>query len=479
MNATRQWWETRHDGQAEAEVRAQILAGRVAPAVKDRLREIYATADGLREITKHVTDTENVASDVVGEVAQVYTVQPRRFLLGATGEQERAFRELVAETGIVNLCPEWSRKALFVGPVTVLPVIETDDLAGVVLRLHSHDADVTEHRVGASRSAFPAAVAVIEPGEGMAKPARVMEVDAVGVYWMDGSGAQTRPPEYHNLDVVPASIFRATDPLHDYWSLTIGHRARAATIDAGVQWAALGYTRKSQSRKLLVANLGDEAGSPGGQTLDPELALELPVDGKMQAIDLEVDPGSFLAHIAAIKSSALRGYGVSDADLSHMSGLAVSVTLARKMALRQQQIEWMTPAEIRMWRVALGVISQSEHRHAKLFANWRDLDVRVEFPELRLADDPTTREAIYMTRAARGAASPVTEYRVDHPGLSEAEALEQVMANVAASADVADFRARRMAPSAPGPERGYQTTDQTTGRDGGVASGESRRSESP
>ena len=133
----------------------------------------------------------------------------------------------------------------------------------------------------------------------------------------------------------------------------------------------------------------------------------------------------------------------------------------------------MVPAERRLWKAALGVVAGSkEHRFARLFGNWRDLEIGIEHAESSLVEDPKQREDIYQLKASRGATDPVREYRTDHPEVSEEEALTRIRASVGIQNEIAEARAKRMAadPAGNAPsavERGFQTEAQKTGRTGG------------
>lgn len=456
--------------------RARELDGEIAPSVVDYQATIYDSPEVAQRMRRYVKETDNVVADVVAEVAQVYTIPPRRRLASGTEEQKAAFLELVRETTADVSAPRWALHSLYSGPVLVLPSVGKDDLGVHRLRLLHYLAyrwTPSSYRA----DFYPDEIAVMDfdgdPKLGALK--RVMVCDKQGWHWFDGHMNPGRAPVEHGLGFVPAAIFRASDAQDDYWGEDLGRRAHDATVDAGFQGAELRHVRKTQNRRQL-AILGAE-GAPKRQTLDPELTLELGPESDIRGLDMVTGPREFLDHIESIRAAVYSAYGVTGSDLKLMSGRAVGVTLARRGLLRAEQIRWMSRAEERLWKCALAVVAATpEHRFSALFKDWRDLDVLIEFPDISLIEDPSQREAVYKPRAARGASDPVSELMVDNPHLTREEAHAKVMEAIAVQAEVSDFQARRMSAS-PDRAEGYQTESQKTGRQGGIESGERRRND--
>ena len=88
------------------------------------------------------------------------------------------------------------------------------------------------------------------------------------------------------------------------------------TVTIGVLGAALGFTRKAQSKKLLVA-LGDLGGTPSGQRLDPEIPIRVDSDSpatvNFNTLDFDTDPKNFISHALWIYQSLAEAYGASTA----------------------------------------------------------------------------------------------------------------------------------------------------------------------
>lgn len=484
MGVEPHWWDRQAAGKDVSLLRqrARELDGRLVPSIHARQREIYDKPETAAVMERFADDAENIAADVVGEVAQVYDSQPRRWIKNGTDEQNAAFREIVIESGIATKAEEWSRHTLYSGPVLVTPSVQRSD-AGVALGLLSYRAHAWDKHPDTITGLYPPEVVARELDDD-GNTLRLLAIDGEAWREYSGLGEEGRTTQ-HALGLPPVAIFRASDPQHDFWGQKLGTRAAAATLSAGIQWAELAYVRKAANTKTL-AILVQDRDTPVGQTLSPELGLELSFDSRAEVLDLTVSPKDFLEHIDAIKAAAFRAYGVPTSDLKFMSERGIAVTLARRRLLRRAQAEYMAPAEARLWRVALGLVAgATEHRYSSLFANWRDLQIGVEFSEVSLTEDPKQREEVYQLRASRGASDPVREYRADHPEVSDEEARAAIDRAIQIQAEIAAFRAKRQAPNpanlikkppqqAGAIERGYQTEAQETGRIGGEASGESR-----
>ena len=461
-----------------AHQRMRLLEGEWRDLTNEAVTERYKTEEGRRKIRPFINQVVNVAGDVISAISVAYTAPPRRYLKTGGKALAQEFSDLVEESRAATKAPQWSKHALFVGPCVVAPVVREQLL---VLELYpTHRLDIRWGEAGPDGP--PESILVrIEGG--------FMLLDREAWRYFNERGEETKPPVEHFLGYVPAAIFKAYE-VSDFWGEHINDSLMDATIDATLAYAEMNYVRHARGGNLLAVEsptggppTADE--SPEGQIMDPEGVIELRGGETMKVLDTQVDPKNFIDQIKFIYERATQRYGIPASEVQFEaigSELGVAVVSENLHNLRDGQIPYFRESEIHLWRASWDMVAYSDHPSSTRFytAQEHKRSFVVEFPEMNLVADPLRAEELYEKKVKRGAASPVTQLMLDKPALTETEARAEIRKNLEDTADLNDYLTKRNASADPQQsaltlEQGLQSSEQRTGREGGVASGESRR----
>lgn len=449
-----------------AQLRRMMLRGRLAPIVVAAVEERYKTADVRERLRPFCSSSMNVAKQVAEKVVTVYRHNPMR--TRGDGPQE-AFWALLKESRLPRLTAGVAREAWFAGPVYVMPVVAPD---GTMHLKRWGSGFVTVEHAGYSIERFVGVDAVDQNG----KPLEWWYADRqhVGHYRQAGSKAEPVAVYEHGLDRCPVVEWRAhpmetDDPL----GLDFGDSLQDATVEAGVAYAALQYTRKAQHYKLPLTKSRkfgpDEAhltGGPEQQVMDPEGGIRLGEDEALEIADFDLDPANAIRQMTFTISTTLQHYGLELAAPLNVS-LQVEISLASTLAHRKEILEWAQPADAATCDLIVDVARAGGHRLAAAIA---DDETTVQFPEQALVADPIRREDLYEKQAARGGTNPVEAYMLDHPGVSAEEAEAAIQRNIDLTTKITSALADRRALAPDNVTRSavvYESDSQQTGRIGG------------
>ncbi|WP_434424600.1 hypothetical protein [Nannocystis pusilla] len=419
--------------------RLRILQEDFRESIIVRICETHAQPEVRDRISKFASVAVNPARDITSTVAMCYDAGVRRILRGATPDQQAAFQELVNQAQASTKAPYWNRYAFFLGPTMVIPSVRKGKLALDLIRPEVCDIrQDPEDPMG-----LPVASAWSVSGG----DAAFVMLDQEAWRYLDQQGRDVRPPQTHNLGFWPGSVFRLDEPVDSWWPRNYQERLVDATVQAAYIYAKLCWVRKSQNKKLL-AIVGQTVKVPRGQVLDPELALTIDSDPQattVQVADFDTDPKNFLAEIRFILEVIIESYGIPQSAVTYDVGqeggpLAISIKKERLGHLRAAQIPYLDRGEHELWPAAVAVARVAGHPLGRRLPPPDEVKemLDVQWPRLRVIDDPLAREALYKEQLKRGGVSPIDMLQEDRPDLTREECQELLRQNLADYAALAE-----------------------------------------
>ena len=219
--------------------------------VVQRISDTHSDLETRREMAKFVDVTNNPALDITREVCVVWKNGATRSIRSVPKMRAKAFQSLVDETWLNVHMQNWNRMAFLLGPVTVVPILREGKMTWQVLLPHMYDVVADP----ANPFGSPLAASWSIPSDGSGEPDTVV-LDAEGwKYYKTGHGKpELKRVEEHGLDRFPGATLRMNVSYQDdWWGGEHNQRLVDGTVTIGVLGAALGFTRKAQSKKLLVA----------------------------------------------------------------------------------------------------------------------------------------------------------------------------------------------------------------------------------
>ena len=459
------------DGDARAKLgeRLEINAGRMTAAVQRRQRELYQQPDTQKLAAPYARDVANLALQVSTKVVTAYRSQPIRGVADATPDQRRALAKVIKSSLLPGLMPWAARTSWWCGPVLLIPWPSPD---GTEIRWRAHGASLTA--VVRDGVDVVAAMAVERFHPTSRAPLYVAVADSTGVYRLelDRDGSTGRVLESYPAPRCLAVEVRTRphDPV-DPTGEAYGNPLHDATVDAGFTWADMSWRRKAQSGKQAVLGgrtFGNQQDSisahgPEQQVFDPEGAVLLGDGEALNILDLDTSPSNFVAHLAAITATTLANYGL-DLAAPLNSAMTFEISAASIATERAIQTLHLTEAEER------AVAATRDAANLWCGASLPLGDAVVLFAEQHAVSDPLRREELYAKKAARGGTNPIQAYMLDHPGVTEDDAREAVMSNIAETTAITATLAARNAPLPANVDTSsvlYETPAQINGRAGG------------
>lgn len=439
--------------------------GQVMALVQERLQD----PEVVGYVQKFASRSPNLCKAVVDAVAVAYRRGCRRELRGASEQVAKAFTEVVQESGIERKSSGLNARSWICGPMSVSPHLDTRSK----LALDTLAPDQLEIRFG---------------------PGGVIE----GALWLAGQTwieLTAQSWSYHNLDgdmvaVVPHAVgevpivpFVSVDNTSDFWTRNAHMGLIDATLDVAYKSALGLYVRQVSANKLTVV-YSQVKNLPAGQSLGhPALPLVFnsnPQESKVEVYDRIVPAVDHLTEIGAIITMAISVYGIAPGSVmmvgnnSDWGNLAISVEGDRLGTLRDKQVPWLRHSELELWPLACDLIRGSKHRHARVLPPGDEVRemLRVSFPDLAKPSDELARLEVLEKGLPHGLGSAADYLLASRPELTRDEAEEELQANLDAYATrIEQLTARNIAAD---PSKGIQSVAQLQGREGGIASGESR-----
>lgn len=412
--------------------RLRILQEDFRASIIERIHETHMEPSIRERVCKFVSVAVNPARDVTQAVAMAYDLGVRRVLKGASEEASLAFAALVRESQAATKAPHWNRFAFFLGPTIIAPAVRKGKLQLELIRPEVCDiAQDPEDPMG-----LPAAAVWTTHGS----DASYVMLDAQAWRYLDDKGKEIRVST-HGLGYFPGAVMRLDEPCDDWWPRNYQERLVDGTITCAYVYAKMSWVRKSQNKHFLAA-IGDTEGIAKGQMLDPELALtaqtNTPNALTLEVFDFNTSPDDFLKEIKFTTEQLIESYGIPQSavsfDVSPDGGMmAISVQKEKLGHLRTAQTPYLTQGEAQLWPAAVAIARVAGHPLAPKLPPPDEVAemLTIEWPALKVIDDPLKREELYQTRLKRGGVSPIDMIQEDNPHLTRAECRALMEENLA------------------------------------------------
>ena len=463
----------RWPGWVDSAGRRAAAARKLAIYREDHLGLINAKIDYMlgggevaADIRRFAHRSPNVAKAVAQAIGVAYRSGCTRSLKGASPELARAFADVVTESGITRRADGINAASWLAGPHFVVPTITRR--ATVALDVIGPDV-------------LDAKMQVDDVDRVVWKYGRawVLLDDAAWSYF-DEKGEPTRVVP-HAVGRCPAVPFVSFDGGPDFWAKSAHEGLVEATLMCAYKIALGLYTRQTNSKPQMVIS-GNIENMPRGQVLGHTVQPLLLPDGTASMLDLTVSAAEYLSECAALIAMAISGEGLPpgsitlQANNTDWGNLAISAEGPRLAAHRDRQVPWLIAAERELWPVVADMVRGSPHKHARVLPPGDEIAdmLRVSFPDLSSTDEQLKRIQVMQAGLPYGLSSPVDVPLAARPELTREEVDETQRANLEAYiARIEPLVSRNIpgqAPDAPG----HQTIAQQQGRQGGIASGETR-----
>jgi len=445
--------------------------GMVLELIRDRLQN----AEVASYVQKFASRSPNLLRAVVDAIAVSYQRGCRRELRGLGETAAKAFADIVAESGIDRKANGLNAKAWLTGPVIVSPHLDTRGRLALDI--------VTSDVLDVQRDGDYLAGVLWRSG------GTWIELTEDAWHYYDASGELTKSVP-HGAGMCPAVAFTAIDNTADFWCSAAHAGLADATLDVAYLLAFGLYVRQVSGTKLTVVR-GNIENIGAGQSLGhPALPLVLsgtPGDVDVQVFDRIVPAKDHLEEIGALITMAISAEGLPPgsvqmvANNSDWGNLAIQVEGSRLGVLRDRQVPFCRAGELDIWPLAIEVLRSSTHRHARALPPGDEVRdaLRVGYPDL--SSPKETRERIEAMKAGLpyGLTSPADWLLAARPELTRAEAEEEMRENLRVYLDTIEPLVNRNLPRSAPTADGAQTIAQDQGREGGLASGETRRNDPP
>lgn len=441
--------------------------------VLNKLRERFPNPDLCSYVQKFATRSPNLARAVVDAIAVCYENGVLRTLRGADEKTARAFTEVVAESGIHRLGNAINARAFLCGPTGVSPHL--DQRGRLALDIVTPDRYDLEH----DGDNIDAALWLhgntwIEIGP-----------DSWRYFSPSGELVKVVP---HGAAACPLVPFVAAENVSDFWNTSLHAGLLDATLEVAVKKAHGLYVQQVSANKLTVVN-GDIEDIGALQSLG-EFALPLHLNAAtgeagVSVVDRSIDPTPNWGDISRIISDAVAVYGISPSEVTGFStnnnewgSLAIKIRSERLSKLRNKSVPWLAAAERRLWPIVCDLIRSSGHRHAKALPPGSEAAdmLRVSFDAIADADEVKKRIEALEMGLSHGLGSASEFERRLRPELQPDEVQEIIDARLEEYAARNKFLATHNTPA--DASTAGKPLDAQQGREGGLISGEVRRSDS-
>jgi len=470
-------WVAGRDRRASAARKLAVYEENHLGLIHQHIAKLVNEPDVCAYTQRFASRSPNLTKSVVDALAVAYRRGARRELRGVSETVAKAFTEVLTESGIDRKAEGINARGWIAGPISVSPHLDKRNR----LALDTQAPDQIELRFSSMGGSEPEAALWLAG-------ATWIELDeqAWRYYNLDGELTMTVP---HAVGECPLVPFVSFDNTSDFWTRTAHSGLIDATLNVSFQLATMMYVRQVSSNYLTIVR-GDISKLPGGQTPGhhgvPVYTNSTPQEVEIDVKDRIVPAKDYLEVIGAIITTAVSDEGIPPGTVkmvgsnSDWGNLAVAVEGSRLGTLRDKQVKWLVNSERNLWPLAIDLIRGSTHRHARILPpsdEIRDM-LRVSFPDLAEPKDELARIEAMKAGLPYGLTSPADYMLAARPELTRAEAEEQMQANLAVYINTIEPLVNRNIPKDAANDDGYQTLPQKQGREGGIASGESRNEES-
>lgn len=421
-------------------------------------------------IKRFATRSPNLLRACTDSIAVAFQRGCTRELRGLGDGASKAFAAIVAESGIDRLQNGINARSWLQGPVLCAPHLDSRnrlafDLANANSFDVVRDGDYIEQALWYDRGTW------IE-----------LTAESWNYWTADGVLERSAP---HAVGVCPAVAYTSIDNSGDYWSCSDHNGLVDATLLVGYKAAAGLYVRQVSGNKITAIFADIEKLADGQSLGHPALPVILPPDARLELGDRIVPAKDYLDEISAIITMAISAEGIPPGSVQMMANnadwgsLAIAVEGSRLGVLRDRQVPHLRAHEMALWPLVCDMVRGSQHRlKGKLPSGDECRDaLRVTFPDLASPKDTQERIAAMVAGLPYGLSSPADFLLAARPELTRAEVEEEMQSNLRVYLDTIEPLVNRNLPKSAPEANGAQTIAQEQGREGGIASGESRRSD--
>ena len=437
--------------------------------VNAKIDQLLGGGQVAADIKRFAHRSPNVLKAVADAIGVAYRSGCTRSLRGVSPEVARAFADCVTESGITRKAAGLNAASWVAGPHFVSPYLTSR--GAVALDVVGPD------RLDAEMQGEDVKRVLWKQGNSY------VLLDASGWSYYDSNGEPTGGDVAHAVGRCPAVPFVSFDGGPDFWAQSAHDGLADVTLVCGYKIAWMLYARQVSGVPLTTV-FADLEKLPPGQVLgSPVTPLLLQPDHKLQVDSSRVvSAADYLSEVSALITMAVSIEGLPPgsvtlvANNSDWGNLGISAEGPRLAAHRDRQVPWLLHSERELWPVVCDLVRGSTHKHARVLPpgdEVRDI-LRVEFPDLSSPDEQLKRIQVMALGLPYGLSSPVDVPLAARPELTREEVDETQRANLEAYiARIEPLVSRNIpgqAPDAPG----HQTIAQQQGRQGGIASGETR-----
>ena len=421
------------------------------------------------DIRRFAHRSPNVLRAVADAIAVAYRSGCTRSLRGANPEVARAFSDVVTESGITRKAAGINSASWVAGPHFVSPYISSRGTIALDV--------VGPDRLDAEMRGEDVERVVWKQG------GAYVVLDAAGWSYFGADGEPTGGDVAHAVGRCPAVPFVSFDGGPDFWAATAHEGLADVTLMCSYKIAWMLYARQVSGVPLTTVFSTLEKMPPGQVLGSPVTPLLMPEDGRVQVDDSRVvSAADYLSEVSALVVMAVSIEGLPPGSVTLVASntdwgsLAVSAEGPRLAAHRDRQVPWLLTSERELWPIVADLVRGSTHKHARILPpgdEVRDM-LRVDFPDLSTPDEQLKRVAVLTAGLPYGLSSPVDVPLAARPELTRDEVDETQKANLAAYIERIKPLVERNIPGQAPDAPGHQSIAQRQGRQGGLASGETR-----
>ena len=446
-------WKEGEARRATAARRLELYRGEYREAVFKLVDKRIRDTRSAAQIKANFTAAFGLAGATADAVAVAYQRGCRRELRGASDAAQRAFGDLVVESGIAEAAVGLNAASWISGPVVLTPYVAVVNGEARLCLAHLF-ADRTEVRWNPHRPN------VLEAVLWQRDDGTYAELDAVGWRYYDKQGKPTlsadgREVVPHGLSYCPATVFRSRPWItFDWWNNTDHIGLCDATVEVAYR-LAVGLWVRSVNANALTVVVAPIKNIPAMQALGhPSQPLYFncnPQEVQVTTHDRKISASDYLAEITAIANAAVSRYGIPPSDVSFANDggnwgtLSISVRGERLAAQRDAQAPLLARSERDLWAVVADVVRASVHRHALVIPDRPAFEalLRIVIPDLADPKDRKARLEAFAAALPYGLANAVDELMGSRPELTRSEAIEEIMANLDEYARLLEMLASR------------------------------------
>lgn len=490
------------DRRKEMWLRYMAMKERPDELIRSRIAEVFHQPTIKREVQLWATGIFNPVRRLSEKIAKAYSVSPLRSVEKIGVRANKEFSRTLRQLRFNARGKAWNQWSVAMNTVIMLvrPATKEDGSPTLdFIRQTGANTEIIPHP-DAPFGDTPGMIAYTLDIEAERRLRSVPLANEEAVAIVDGrwwsfwtrEGKFVRAVE-HGLGRFPGAQLRATEPdgndSDDHWDPDFGRSMTAALKESGLAGAIMGWTRKTLFGKLVAITREDEpeAAETEGEALQvmghPEAPIELS-GARVDVHDLEVGVEQFQRHMGlmlAEAAHALTGTASILEEPTPGQALTDTATAQRQSALRglqNEQTDYLEPFEGELLEVMGGMAQVIGMRGLPTPEQIRE-GYRVQFIPQTALGTPSEQLNVAITGTKFGATN-VVQFVMRTQGLSEGEAIKEVLRLAKQTAEINEIRVTRNSPADPTetgaareevrPELPGEGVAAATGRAGGRAS---------